>query len=466
MLQIPDRTPPTDQYVPPRPVSLPAIVSLIRVMRQGDGDLLSLLPVTAYSDPIGPLGYSRRSIVIANAPELIQQVLGSEVDAFPKSDLMVNATEALIGDSIFTSSGETWKRQRRMIDPAFTAMRISRAFGAMNAGGDEAERTFDDHATSGAPLSLDKAMGHLAADIICRTVFSTSLKSEIAHQVFDDFAIFERSVAQVEVMRLIWDKAWTKVPQRDDVLAACTRIRAHLGTWIDGHRAAAEGTFNDIASSVIAARDPETGEPFTRDELIDQLGVFFLAGHETTASALTWAVFLLAMHRPTLNRMRAEVDAVVGDGDMTIEHTKHLPFVRNVFRETLRLYPPITFLPRVALKDTKLGTRKIKRGALVMIAPWVVHRHKRYWQEPDVFDPDRFLPERDHERTPGCYIPFGQGQRTCSGAAFATIESTLFLARLVRRYDIEVLDPDQVRPVARMTTRPARQIMLQLKLRS
>lgn len=377
---------------------------------------------------------------------------------------MVNATEALIGDSIFVSSGDTWRRQRAMIDPAFTAMRINRAFGSMSAGVDEAERHFDESIAQGRPLSLDKAMGHMAADIICRTVFSSSLKSDIAHQVFDDFAIFERSVAQVEVLRLIFDKAWTHVPQKPDVLAACARIRSHLGTWIDEHCAAPEGIYDDIASAVIAARDADTGEGFTREELIDQLGVFFLAGHETTASALTWAVYLLAMHAPTRARMRAEVEAVAGDDLITIEHTKKLTFTRNMFRETLRLYPPITFLPRVALENTRLGKKRIKKGALVMIAPWVVHRHQTYWKDPDVFDPDRFSPEREAEMTPGCYIPFGQGHRLCSGAAFATIESTLFLARLVRGYDIAIENPD-VRPVARMTTRPNQQIMVRMQKR-
>ncbi|MEM6384196.1 MAG: cytochrome P450 [Pseudomonadota bacterium] len=452
-------------YIPPRPVSLPAVVSLIRVLRQGDGDLLSLLPNTAYRDPIGPLGYSRRSIVIVNEPSAVRQVLSEQTDCFPKSDLMVNATEALIGDSIFTSSGTTWRRQRAMVDPAFTALRINQAFPAMSAGVDEAEAQFDAAIEKGRPLSLDKAMGHLAADIICRTVFSSSLQSEIAHQVFDDFAVFERSVAQVEVLRLIWDKAWTKVPQKPDVLAACARIRGHLGTWIDDHLNAPEGHYDDIATAVIAAQDPDSGERFTREELIDQLGVFFLAGHETTASALTWAVYLLAMHEPTRARMRAEVEAIAGDGPISIEQLKKLTFTRAMFRETLRLYPPITFLPRVALEPTIVAGRKIKRGALVMIAPWVLHRHQLYWEQPDHFDPDRFLPPRDSEQTAGSYIPFGQGARLCSGAAFATIESTLFLARLVRGYDIEVADADRVRPVARMTTRPAKQIMIQMTRR-
>ncbi|MGD1887129.1 MAG: cytochrome P450 [Cohaesibacteraceae bacterium] len=456
----------SDQYRPPRPVSLPAIVSLIRVLRQGDGDLLSLLPITAYRDAIGPLGYSRRSIVIANAPELVRQVLVEDTASFPKSDLMVNATEALIGDSIFVSSGDTWKRQRAMVDPAFSAMRINRAFTAMSAAMDDAEALYDEHAASGEPLSLDKAMGHLAADIICRTVFSTSLKSDIAHQVFDDFAIFERAAAQVNVVRLIWDKAWTKVPQPDDVLAACARIRGYLGQMIDGHLGEDGGTFDDIASAVIAARDPLTGKGFTREELIDQLGVFFLAGHETSASALTWAVYILAMHTPTRERVRDEVDRIAGDDALSIDQVKKLSKTRNMFRETLRLYPPITFLPRVALKETRLGDKRIKKGALVMIAPWVLHRHQTYWNDPDVFDMDRFKPGREAEMVPGCYLPFGQGERLCSGAAFATIEAMLVLARLIRRYDIKVIDPDAVRPVARMTTRPANQIMIRLKRRT
>jgi cytochrome P450 len=140
-----------------------------------------------------------------------------------------------------------------------------------------------------------------------------------------------------------------------------------------------------------------------------------------------------------------------------------MPFVRAVFRETLRLYPPITFMPRVALKDTVIGGRKVKRGALVMIAPWTLHRHKRYWTNPDLFDPDRFTGAREKEIGSGTYIPFGLGPHTCVGAGFAQVEATLIIAELARRFDFEVSEAGKVRPAARLTTRPARQISCRVR---
>lgn len=451
-------------YCPPRPKPLPAIPALVRTVMQGGNDLLSLLPAAAYRMPVGPLGYSRRSILIVNAPTIARSIMTDQLALYPKSDLMVDALEPLVGNSIFVSSGELWRRQRHMIDPAFSHMRINRAFAAMRAAVDDYESHLDDLAARSETFSLDLAMSHLTADIICRTLFSTSLQSQTAREVFDAFAIFERSVANVELWRLITDKAWTRAPQRPEVLDACRRIRHHLGELLDTHLGDGD-EHNDIASAVIAARDPQTDRGFTRSELIDQLGVFFLAGHETTASALTWAFFIAATRPEVLTRVRAEVDTLVGDGEVGFEHTKQLAYVRNVFRETLRLYPPITFLPRIAAEATHIGRRRVKKGALIMISPWTMHRHQDYWSCPHAFDPDRFTADRQDELTAGAYIPFGQGPRVCVGQAFATVESALILARLLRRYDFEVLDPDAVRPAARLTTRPAEQIRCRVRLR-
>jgi cytochrome P450 len=451
--------PPPETFTPPKPTSLSALISLVRVMLRGDGDLLSLLPAAAYRVEVGHLGWSRRQILIVNRPDQVRRVLSDPEGIFPKSDLMVEALDPLIGDSIFVSSGATWKRQRRMIDPSFTMMRVNNAYPAMVAGCEAAEEALERDATEGRVFSLDLAMSHLTADIICRTVFSTNLQHQAAHDVFDAFTLFERSVAQVEVRRLIFDRAWTNAPQPPGVLEACRTIRAHLAELLDTHTGANEGRHDDIASAVIAARDPETGEPFTREELIDQLGVLFLAGHETSASALTWVFYLLATHPDLVRRVRAEVREVCGEGPVEFEHTKRLVFTRNIFRETLRLYPPITFLPRVATEATTIGDFKVKRGALVMVAPWVLHRHQRYWKNPHLFDVDRFAPEREGEITPGTYIPFGQGPRVCAGAAFATTEAVLLIARLFRRFDFAVLEPQRVRPAARLTTRPTAQVM-------
>lgn len=459
-----------DPYRPPRPKPLTPIKALIRVALSGDGNLLGLVPAEAYRKPAGYLGYSRRSILIVNDPDLTRGIMTDPTDIYPKNDLMVGALEPLVGDSIFVSSGDRWRRQRRMIDPAFSHMRLTRAFASMSAAVDDYEQRLQESALNGPPFSLDLAMGHLTADIITRTVFSTSLESETAKEVFEAFSEFERSVAHVELKRLIVDPPFKAIPQHDHVLDACKRIRHHLGALVDRHlRPGTNGTtcpFDDIAAAVISAKDEESGERFSRDELIDQLGVFFLAGHETTASALTWAFFILATRPEVMARVREEVDRVVGEGPVSFEHTRHLTYIRSLFKETLRLYPPITFIPRVAAEPVQIGKYKVKRGAMIMIAPWVIHRHQDYWDDPDLFDPDRFSPEREKAIQPGTYMPFGLGPRVCVGAGFAGVESALILAQLARRFDFAVEDADEVRPVARLTTRPAEQIMCRVSPRS
>ena len=450
-------------FEPPRPRPMQATASLLRVIAQGRGDLLSLLPAKAYRVETGWLGWSRRSILIVNRPDLVKHVLADPDGIFPKNDLMTGAVEPLIGDSIFVSSGETWRRQRAMVAPAFSQLRVTDAFAAMEESVSGWEERLDALAGAGEPFSLDLAMSSLTADIICRTVFSTSLANETARDVFDDFKVFERHAAHVEVWRLIFEKPFQTIPQHDHVLEACRRIRRHLKALVAPHLA--EGAaFADIAADVIAARDA-TGTRFTEEELIDQLGVFFLAGHETTASALIWVFFILATRPELMARLRAEIDHVAGEGPIGFDQIRALGLARRIFREALRLYPPITFLPRVALEPAQIGRHRVRRGAMVMIAPWSVHRHRDNWRDANRFDPERFSAEREKEIPQGAYIPFGLGPRVCVGANFAAIESALILARLARRYDFEALAPGRVRPVARLTTRPAEEVMMRVRRR-
>lgn len=435
-------------------------------MARGDGDLLSLLPAKAYRVETGWLGYSRRSILIVNAPELLREVLTDPTDIYPKNDLMVGALEPLVGNSIFVSSGSVWRRQRRMIDPAFSHMRLNKAFVSMSAAVDDYEQHLDRMARAGESFSLDLAMSHLTADIICRTVFSTSLQSQTAVDVFEAFTVFERACAQVELKRLIFDAPFEQIPQHPQVLEACEKIRRHLGELVDTHLHGDEDAreFDDIAAAVIAARDLESGEGFSRKELLDQLGVMFLAGHETTASALIWAFLIIAAQPEVMQRIRAEVNREAGEGPIELEQVRRMTYVRNVFRETLRLYPPITFIPRVAAEAAQIGRHKVKRGAMIMIAPWVIHRHSKYWHDPHAFDPDRFAAEREAQILPGSYLPFGLGPRVCVGAGFAQLEASLILARFCRRYDFEILSR-RVQPVARLTTRPAQQLLCKVRRR-
>lgn len=448
---------------PPAPTPLPSILALLRALITRDHNLLGLLPESAYRVGIGPLGYSRRSIVLVNDPALVRQVMTEGALSFPKSDLMVGALDPLVGQSIFTSGGATWQRQRAMIDPAFTHMRVNRAFGAMRDAWETNAAALDRAARSNEPVCLDLVMSQLTADIICRTVFSIALTSDKAREVFEAFTVFERSVAQVRLHRLILAPAFAPVRQTAEVLQACQRIRHLLNDLIESHAAAGGEAADDIAGELLRARSAEDAQGFSRNELIDQLGVMFLAGHETTASALTWAMVLLAQTPALVVRLRTEVRAACHDQPVQHEHLKAMPLVRAVFREALRLYPPLTFMPRVAMQECALGHYAVRRGALIMVSPWTMHRHREYWQQPDAFDPDRFMPGREESLTPGAYLPFGLGPRVCVGAAFAMTESSLILAEWVRRYDWTIIKPDPIRPAARLTTRPALPVWLQLR---
>jgi cytochrome P450 len=248
------------------------LASLVRVMLGGEANLLALLPADAYRKPITPLGFSRRTILLVNDPAASGEIFADAEGIFPKNDLMVGALEPLVGNSMFVSSGERWKQQRRTLEPAFSHMRLGKAFVSMSAALDDYEQRLDAHCDSGEPFSLDLAMSHLTADIICRTVFSTSLRSQTAIDVFEAFTVFERTCAQVELKRLILDPPFAAIPQHAEVLDACERIRRHLGDPVDTHLAAAQpgaAGYDDIAAEVIAARDGETGIAGPDDRMID-----------------------------------------------------------------------------------------------------------------------------------------------------------------------------------------------------
>ena len=482
----------TSLYRPPAPTPSSPLRSLLRVIRQGDGDLLSLVPEEAYREPLTWLGYSRRSILLINDTDLCREVLHDKQGIFPKNDLMVGALEGLVGNSLFVSSGDTWRRQRQMIDPAFSQLRINAAFASMACAVDDYQTILDEHVSQQSIFSLDKAMSHLTADIICRTIFSQPLSSDIAGDVFNDFLLFERSVASVDLKQLIFGKPWASISQPAPVVAACERIRRHIGTMLDprlDNRANASsedssqdtcqdnsdqnnnGNKDDIVAAVIAACDAQTGEQFTREELIDQIGVFFLAGHETTASVLTWVFFILAQQPAVAQRIADDVQQVTDGEPVRMEHIRQLPYVRNVFREVLRLYPPITFLPRVALQATTIADKRIKRGAMIMISPWTAHRNALLWNNADRFDPERFSHEDKadapaHGADKGTHMSFGIGPRVCIGASFATTEATLIIAKLAQRYEFHCQNTDTVRPVARLTTRPAFEIDMKITHRN
>ncbi|MEX2518196.1 MAG: cytochrome P450 [Paracoccaceae bacterium] len=453
---------PISDFRPPAPKPKSAAAAFASTLLFGARDVLSLLPASAYEVFFARAPVGKRPIFIVNHPNIVRRILVERVADYPKSDLMVGALEPLVGEGIFISGGDTWRRQRAMIDPAFAHMRIKTAFVQMAEAVAAFETRLKDR--NGATLILDEEMSRLTADIVFRTIFSEPIDGEDASAVFHAFADFQNNVPQIEAKVLFESQAWRKIDPPARVREMCEVIREHLGVLID-RRLESGARLADIAGDVIAARDPETGEGFTRDELIDQIAVFFLAGHETSASALTWAFFILSQTPDHLDRIREEVARVIGDGPVRFEHLRALPHTRNVFKEVLRLYPPVSFITRIALKDDKILDEEIPAGSLMVISPWIIHRHKKFWRRPEIFNPERHMAKRQSKIAARAYMPFGLGPRVCTGASFATTESVLILAAICRGFDFETLNPGRVMPIGKLTTRPKDPVRMRFQTR-
>ncbi|MEM6489867.1 MAG: cytochrome P450 [Pseudomonadota bacterium] len=452
-------------YRPPAPYPVSPTRALWRAISSFERDLITLLPGEAYRPVDMMLGVSRRGIFLLNDPATVRRIMVEDRAIFPKSDLMVGALAPVVGDGLFVSETPVWERHRRMIDPAFAHMRIGRAFAHMAAAVDDAERRLEEAAAAGTALSLDAELSGLTADIVYRTIFSETLDGAAAREVFEAFNRFQHAVANVQLDVLLLRRGFSAVRQPKAAHRAAARIRALMQAKIDARRAHRGTPFDDLAGDILAARDPDTGARFDDRAVLDEIATFFMAGHETTASVLCWALFILSQQPRTVARMRAEIDATVGAGPIDAAAVKRLSFTRCVFRETLRLYPPVTFLARVAARDARIGDLAIPRGAMVLVSPWTLHRCEGLWPAADRFDPDRFAPGREEAIPAGASIPFGLGPRLCIGTAFATMEAVLILAAWIRRWDLEVEAPERVRPVARLTTRPAREIRFRLRPR-
>lgn len=451
-------------YRPPQPKRRSPIAALLHGFVQKDRDLLSLLPSDVYTMRVGKLGASRRGILFVNDADLIKDIMGKSVAIFPKNDLFVGALEPLVGNGVFISNGDAWKKQRQMIEPSFSHIQIARAFETMKEAATAMTARLSKAADAGHSISLDEAMTEVTADVMCRAIFSTSLDSQAAREIYEDFEIFQRHVANVEVARLIFGKPFSPVHQPTEAKQACERIRMHLRDWLSERLVNTDMAFSDIANDLINARAIDDGSSFTLEDLVDQAGVFFLAGHETTASTLTWALFVLSQMPDLAAALQQEIDELDDIETMSPTALKNCRLLQSVLFETLRFYPPGAFLPRVCLERCKLDKYTMNHGAMIMISPWIMHHHPEYWEAPELFKPERFLHGSD--KTNPAYMPFGLGPRTCIGGGFATVEGLLILSQFLRHFTVKIDKPEDVMPAVRLTLRPKHPIQASIAARA
>jgi cytochrome P450 len=297
----------------------------------------------------------------------------------------------------------------------------------------------------GAPVEIEAQTSHAAADVIFRTLFSLPIENATAARVFAEFKAHQRTQPVLNLAAFVPLPRWFPRFHRRKTVATARRIRALIEGLVAQRMAeiAAGCAPDDLATKIMT----------TPDEMVDQVAIFFLAGHETSASALAWALYLLALFPDWQERVAAEAEAVFGPRAPEFADMGRLRRARDVFRETLRLYPPVPMMVREAACREQFRGRDVARGAQVVLSPWHLHRHERLWERPDEFDPARYATENGRDCLRRAYMPFSAGPRVCTGAGFAMIEGPLLLAMLVRGFRFEVVKDRPAMPVAHLTVR-------------
>ncbi|MET4129547.1 cytochrome P450 [Roseovarius sp. MBR-6] len=440
--------------IPPKPPARAARVSLWRYMRLFRDDILSAQPARLYRAWMAEFRTPFFRSYLCNDPALIDLVLKERPGDFPKSERVSEGLRPLLGRSVFVTNGAEWRRQRRIIDPAFEGGRLRDTFPAMVAAGQGAVARLAGRA-DGAPVEIEEHTSHAAADVIFRTLFSLPIENATAAQVFAEFKAHQRTQPVLNLAAFVPLPRWFPRFHRRKTVATARRIRALIEGLVAQRMAeiAAGCAPDDLATKIMTTPDPETGARFDTAEMVDQVAIFFLAGHETSASALAWALYLLALFPDWQERVAAEAEAVFGPRAPEFADMGRLRRARDVFRETLRLYPPVPMMVREAACREQFRGRDVARGAQVVLSPWHLHRHERLWERPDEFDPARYATENGRDCLRRAYMPFSAGPRVCTGAGFAMIEGPLLLAMLVRGFRFEVVKGRPAMPVAHLTVR-------------
>ena len=460
-------------YPPPEPYT----PNFLRRIRRGLYSWFGLLNEWDFRIPVGALRFMGLNLLLVNEPAAVRQVLVSEVEAFPKHPYMLWILEPLIGRGIFAVNGEEWAQQRRLLDQAFQMAQLQRVMPQMAAACQASlarlEAQVAGDLVAGRSVDADAEMTLVTADVIVRTILSRSLEGAEAEAIFAAFTRYQKRAGRALMLRLL---RLPRRPLQGYLARDAAPIRAWLAAAIDARlNAPAAHTPGDLLAALIETRDPETGACFSREELVDQVCVLFLAGHETSASALGMAVYLLGCFPEVQQRLRAEVLEVLGsragapDQPLGFEDLRQLSYGAAIFNETLRLYPPLSFFSRESQANTELAGSRCPMRALVTISPWVIQRHEQHWSEPNAFRPERFLSDAnadDRRWARDAFLPYGLGPRKCPGAAFAQQEALLVLAELVRRFEVLPDPGHEPELVARLTLRSRNGIRVRLRARS
>ncbi|HUN95246.1 MAG TPA: cytochrome P450 [Bradyrhizobium sp.] len=445
--------------IPPNPPRAPETMTAIGRMTAMRKSAIGTWAQRAYEEDIVRGSFFGRNSFIINTPDAIRHVLVDNYENYARTPAGIRVLRPILGEGLLIAEGRTWKHQRRTLAPAFTPRAVGTLVPHMVAAIDQTVAQL--RSMAAAPVDLREAMQRMALEIAGRTMFSLGMDrhgptlrdfvmeygDRLARPHFLDLALPLGWPTPKDFARRRFRRRWTRF-----VAMLMAERRA------DGKQAAGkqqEGAPpRDLFDLMEAAPDPETGQAFTDEQLGDQVATMILAGHETTATALFWSLYLLALDPVTQEQLADEVRGVA-NGPLDIERLK---FTRAVIDETLRLYPPAFLIARAAAGPDSVAGLSIRKGDVILIAPWLLHRHEKLWHQPNAFIPSRFIPPAPPPDR-YAYLPFGVGPRICIGAHFAITEATLALAKLIASFKVELIEKDPVMPVGIVTTQPDRSPM-------
>ena len=393
-----------------------------------------------------------QDFVLINEPAFIEHILVANHQNYVKSRLARQVLRPVLGNGLLISEGEFWRRQRRIMAPAFHRRRVAQAASVMVRRTRQRVERWRAASESGDCLDISHEMMSLTMEIIAETLFSR----EIANSIDElDRAIktLIASLGTPNPLDILGFPEWFPRWRSHRVRSALARIDRRTYEIIATRRATQEVS-GDLLGLLLSARDEDTGEGMTDTQISDEVITFFAAGHETTALALTWTPYLLSRHPGIEHKLHSEVDRVLAEREATFDDIEALPYTRMVIQEAMRLFPPAFSLSRRALADDQVGGHTIRGGSLVTISPYLTHRNPRLWKDPLRFDPARFRSDRIKTRHRFAYLPFGGGPRICIGRGFAMAEASLVLATIVRAYRLRLASGHRVEAYGRVTLRP------------
>jgi cytochrome P450 len=437
--------------VMPAPVPRRGRMSLLEFLNTLQDNAIGIFTEEAYEQAVVQRKVLGRDVFIVSDPVLIKYVLLDHVANYEKTEITRRILEPGLGKGLITLEKDTWRKHRRTMAPAFDHRSVASYTPIMTAATEEMLTDWAKVAP-GVAVDVEHEMMEVTLNIISRTMFSSDSNDII--RIMGGAAGRYQARIRPNIFDLFGVPDWLAGMRR---LKLAKQTFAEFDTVIDrliAERVSDPGSGpKDLLARLIAARDEQTGGGMTAQEVRDHVLTIFMAGHETTAMAMTWTLYLLSQHPAEEAKLHRELDSVLGGRAPTPEDVGRLSYTRMVVEESMRIYPPVPSMEREALADDSLGGRRVAKGSTVIISPWVVHRHLKLWENPGRFDPERFSPENSAARQRFSYLPFGGGQRICIGAAFATTEAIALLATIAQRFRLRLKPGHKVDPQGLITLR-------------